>query len=177
MHNFSQSRDALKHLQQYGTGSQSSTDTPPIHSVEVNDGNNISAQVPRKINKSVSFVYQGKDNLDRKTSSSETKTPRHRTKKLVQCNPSGRRPITRSMSPLKSPDATDVVTSISSSPSRLTRFATAAIKASQNNENMIENSAATAEGWHVLESAILDKSMNKKLELDFGSVEGPAESK
>ncbi|KAM0915128.1 hypothetical protein ACQ4PT_011036 [Festuca glaucescens] len=139
---------ALNHLQLYGSGSQSSTDTPPAHSVEVNEGITILAQIP---NQQIS-------------------------KKVTQGSPFGRRPVTRSMSPLKATAATSTITSATPSPRRLTRMVAAAIKASQNKDDNVLHCAAPNESHSVTPSEMIDSSMNRKLELDFASAEPVAET-
>ncbi|KAM0829503.1 hypothetical protein ACQ4PT_066844 [Festuca glaucescens] len=75
---------ALNHLQLYGSGSQSSTDTPPAHSVEVNEGITISAKIPSKNKKSVSFSVEVKDKFDSKTSSPVPISHQQISKKVTQ---------------------------------------------------------------------------------------------
>jgi hypothetical protein len=152
---------ALNHLQLYGSGSQSSTDTPPAHNVEVNDGITISAQIPSNNKKSVSFSVEVKDNS--KTSYSVPISEQQISRKLNQGSPLVRRPVTRSMSPMKATTAT----SATPSPRRLTRLAAAAIKANQNKDDDVLDRATPNERIEVTPSELIDSTMNRKLELDF----------
>lgn len=88
---------------------------------------------------------------------------------LVEVSPRGRRPITRSMSPLKSPRMADMNTSVSSSLRRSTRLSTAEDRASPNNVTATVNSPATVEGDHVATSEMLDRSIDLNRYLGFNS--------
>ncbi|KAM0870558.1 hypothetical protein ACQ4PT_039932 [Festuca glaucescens] len=149
--------DALRNLQFYGTGSQSSTETPlvdnPVEGIQGDqeeEGSEGSGQLRTRTKKSVSFSDQGK------------------------VSPIGRRPVTRSMSPLKSPIIKQDLCYVSSSPRRLTRFATAEARAIAS-LNKVSNSPPSAECHKPTPAAKLDRSMTKELAIELESVQTTTE--
>ncbi|KAM0921181.1 hypothetical protein ACQ4PT_007071 [Festuca glaucescens] len=137
--------DALRILQVYGTGSQSSTETPQGHCTgegsqgeQEDERSNGSAQLKTKTKKSVSFLDQG------------------------QVTPVARRPVTRSMSPLKSPGLKEDVINAASSPRRLTRFATAEAQANASLTKVCNSPPSATNSV---------RSMSKNLAVELGNAE------
>ncbi|KAM0910925.1 hypothetical protein ACQ4PT_013806 [Festuca glaucescens] len=142
--------DALRILQVYGTGSQSSTETPQGHCTgegsqgeQEDERRNGSAQLKTKTKKSVSFSDQG------------------------QVTPVARRPVTRSMSPLKSPGLKEDVINAASSPRRLTRFATAEARANASLTKVCNSPPSATNSV---------RSMSKNLAVELGNAETTPES-
>jgi hypothetical protein len=125
--------DALRNLQVYGTGSQSSTETPPA----VNN-------------------MEGSKGSQEEEGSQGSGQLRTRRKKPDSCSPIGRRPVTRSMSPIKQ--------DVSASPigRRLTRFATAEARANAS-MNKVYNSPSSDQSHNHIHAAKLDRGKTKEL--------------
>ncbi|KAM0871214.1 hypothetical protein ACQ4PT_039581 [Festuca glaucescens] len=180
---FCDAGDALKHLQMYATGSPSSTETPNatkyISGEQVNEGSKNSAVAARmalaKSKKSVSFADQR----------IRVVIPSNQLKVLpmVQGDPLGFLHL-RSLvldNPkchLKSTATTEVTTNVSSSPTKLSSFATAEVSARQDNLKLTSITPANAGGRDVPGSAMLGISIdvNRKLEFESGSAEGISET-
>ncbi|KAM0915625.1 hypothetical protein ACQ4PT_010699 [Festuca glaucescens] len=144
--------DALRNLQFYGTGSQSSTKTPPAENpMEGSKGNQ---------------VEEGSQG------SGQLKT---RRKKTDSFSPIGRRPVTRSMSPIKSLVVKQDLCSVSSSPRRLTRFSTAEARANAS-LNKVSNSPSSAQCHKPIPAVKLDRGMTKELVVELESVKTPTET-
>ncbi|KAM0898926.1 hypothetical protein ACQ4PT_021638 [Festuca glaucescens] len=142
--------DALRILQVYGTRSQSSTETPQGHCTgegiqgeQEDERSNGSAQLKTKTKKSVSFSDQG------------------------QVTPVARRPVTRSMSPLKSPGLKEDVINAASSPRSLTRFATAEARANASLTKVCNSPPSATNSV---------RSMSKNLAVELGNAETTPES-
>ncbi|KAM0850571.1 hypothetical protein ACQ4PT_052992 [Festuca glaucescens] len=144
--------DALRNLQFYGTGSQSSTETPP-------------AENPMEGSK-------GNQEEEGSQGSGQLKT---RRKKTDSSSPIGRRPVTRSMSPIKSLVVKQDLCSGSSSPRRLTRFATAEARANAS-LNKVSNSPSSAQCHKPIPAVKLDRGMTKELAVELESVKTPTET-
>jgi hypothetical protein len=125
--------DALRNLQVYGTGSQSSTETTPA----VNN-------------------MEGSKGSQEEEGSQGSGQLRTRRKKPDSCSPIGRRPVTRSMSPIKQ--------DVSASPigRRLTRFATAEARANAS-MNKVYNSPSSDQSHNHIHAAKLDTGKTKEL--------------
>jgi hypothetical protein len=139
--------DALRILQGYGTGSQSSTETPQVHITgdgmqvdQEDERSNGSAQLKTKTSKSVSFSDQG------------------------QVTPVARRPVTRSMSPVKSPFHKEDVKNTSPSPRRLTRFATAEARANASLTKLCNSPSSSSKSF---------RNMSKNLSVELENAETP----